>query len=118
MKTNDDNKKLNNNTCYVFYLYGNCPDNVDARRYYFVNSNNGEIPEDELNYQTSNMDSIKTTSTMNWKILVRRLESDMNDEYHKENIVVVQVVMHNDHSKQDQHNHEKELKRCVIRPLL
>ena len=42
----------------------------------------------------------------------------MNDEYHKETIdvwktkVVVQVVMANDHSKQDQHDQKKELKRC------
>ena len=144
----DDNKGLNNNTCYGFYLYGNCPDNIDTRWYYFVNSNNYEIPEDELNYQTSKVDSKdmvstlawkvqarilsrdglnyrrskidsdKNTSTMKWKILVRRLGSDMNDEYHKETIniwkteVVVQVVMHNDHSKQDQHNQKKELKQC------
>ena len=53
---------------------------------------------------------------MKWKILVRQLGSDMNDEYHKETIdvwkteVVVQVVMHNDHSKQDQTNQKKELK--------
>ena len=40
----NDNKELNNNTCSDFYLYGNCPDNVDTCRYYFVNSNNGEIP--------------------------------------------------------------------------
>ena len=46
------------------------------------------------------------------EILVRRLGSDMNDEYHKENIVVVQVVMPNNHlkQKQDQQNHKKELK--------
>ena len=55
---------------------------------------------------------------MKWKILVRRLGSDMNDEYHKETIdvwkteVVVQVVMPNDHSKKDQHDQKKELKRC------
>ena len=42
----------------------------------------------------------------------------MNDEYHEETIdvwkakVVVQVVMPNDHSKQDQYDQKKELKRC------
>ena len=66
------------------------------------------MPEDELNYQTSKIDSNETTSTMKWKIQTRR--SDMNDEYHKETInvwrtkVVVQVVIPNDHSKEDQHN--------------
>ena len=41
----------------------------------------------------------------------------MNDEYHKKTIdvwkpkVVVQVVMPNNHSKQDQHN-QRQLKRC------
>ena len=49
-------------------------------------------------------DGIEMTSTIKWKILVRRLESDMNDEYHKETKLVVQVVMPNDHSKKDQHN--------------
>ena len=53
---------------------------------------------------------------MKWKILVRRLRSDINDEYHKEIIdvwktkVAVQVVMSNDHSKQDHHDQKKELK--------
>ena len=118
METNDDNKEWNNDTCYDFYLYGNCPDNVDTWWYYFVNSNNGEIPENELNYQTSKISSTKTTSTMMWKILVRQLGLDMNDEYHKETInvwkakAIVQVVMPNDHSKQDHHNQKKELKRC------
>ena len=59
---------------------------------------------------------------MKWKILVRRLRSDMNDEYEyrKETIdvwktkVVVQVVMPNDHSKQDQTNQKKELKLSLI----
>ena len=60
----DDNKGLNNNTCSNFYLYSNHPDNVDICWYYFDISNNREIPEDELNYQTSNTNSIKTTSTM------------------------------------------------------
>ena len=83
---------------------------VDARWYYFDISNNGEIPEDKLNYQTSNINSIEETSTMKWKILIKQLRSGMNDEYHKETIdvwtttVVVQIVMPNDHSKQDQHN--------------
>jgi len=86
--------------------------------YYFDISNNGEIPEDELNYQTSNINSIETTSTMKMKILTRRLRSDMNDEYHKETIdiwttkVVVQVVMPNDYSKQDQHDQKKGLEQC------
>jgi len=86
--------------------------------YYFSISNNGEIPEDELNYQTSNINSIETTSTMKMKILTRRLRSDMNDEYHKETIdiwttkVVVQVVMPNDYSKQDQHDQKKGLEQC------
>ena len=35
----------------------------------------------------------------------------MNDEYHKETKVVVQVIMSNDYSKQDQHNQRKLLKR-------
>ena len=37
---------------------------VDAQLNYFVNSNNGEILEDELNYQTSKKNSTKTTSTI------------------------------------------------------
>ena len=94
-------KDQNNNTCYNSYLYGNCPDNVDICWYYFDISNNDDIPEDKLNYQTSNINNIETTSTMKWKILVIRLKSDMNDKHHKENIVVVQVVIPNDHSKQD-----------------
>ena len=42
----------------------------------------------------------------------------MDDEIHKETIdawktkVVVQVMMPNDHLKQDQHNQKKELKQC------
>ena len=56
---------------------------VDPR---FINSTNGEISEDELNYQTSEVDSKEMTSTMKWKILVRRLGSDMNDEYHEKTI--------------------------------
>ena len=85
MEINDDNTEQNDDTCYGFYLYGHCPDNVDTCWYYFVNSNNEEVPEDEdeLNYQTSSKNSIETTSTIKWKILVR-LESDMNEEYHKE----------------------------------
>ena len=35
----------------------------------------------------------------------------MNDEYHEETKVVVQVIMPNDHSKQNQHNQRKQLKR-------
>ena len=92
----DDNKDLNNNSCYGFYLYGNYPDNVDTYWYYFDSSNNGEIPDDELNYQTSNINNIEATSTMKWKILVRRLGSDINDEPHEETNVVVQVIMPND----------------------
>ena len=53
MKTNDDNKELNNNTCHNFYLYDNCPDNVDTYWYYVDILNNGETPEDKLIYQTS-----------------------------------------------------------------
>ena len=30
MKTNDDNKDLDNEIFYDFYLYDNCPDNVDT----------------------------------------------------------------------------------------
>ena len=41
---------------------------IHARWYYFGNSNNGKIPEDELNCQTSKIDSNKTTSIMKWKI--------------------------------------------------
>ena len=37
---------------------------VDTRLHYFVNSNNGEIPEDELNYQTSTVDSKDIASTL------------------------------------------------------
>ena len=48
MENNNENN--NHNTCYDFYLYGNCPDNVNTCWYYFNISNNGEIPEDELNY--------------------------------------------------------------------
>ena len=44
MESLNDSIELNNNTRYDFYLYGNCPNNVDTCRYYFVNSNNGEIP--------------------------------------------------------------------------
>ena len=85
MEINDDNMDQNDDNCYGFYLYGHCPDSVDTCWYYLVNSNNGEVPEDEdeLNYQTSSKNSIETTSTIKWKILVR-LESDMNEEYHKE----------------------------------
>ena len=54
----DDNKDLNNNTCYNFYLYGNRPNNIDTCWYYSDISNNGKIPEDKLNYQTSNINSI------------------------------------------------------------
>ena len=42
----------------------------------------------------------------------------MDDIYHKETIdvwktkVAVQVIMPDDHSKQDQHNQRKQLKRC------
>ena len=64
METKDDNKDLNNYICYCFYLYGNWPDNVDTCWYHFVNSNNGKIPEDELNYQKSKVHSNKKTSTM------------------------------------------------------
>ena len=114
LDTNNDNMESNDDT-YCSYLYNNCPYNVDARWYYFVNSNTREIPEDELNYQTSKINSTKTISTMKWKILVR-LELDMDDEHHKENVwktkVVVQVVIPNDHSKQDQYNQKKELKQC------
>merc|ERR1712238_49620 len=102
---NDDDKDYLSNT------------DVGVQWYYFVNSNNGEIPEDELNYQTNKINNTKPTSTIKWKILVRRLRSDMNDEYHKENIVVVQAVMPNDHSKQDQHNQRKQLKRCESRGM-
>ena len=62
-------------------------------------------------------DGIEKTSIMKWKKLVRRLRSDTNDEYHEETIdfwktkVVVQVIMPNDYSKQDQHNQRKPLKR-------
>ena len=101
----NNNNGLNNNACYGFYFYGNCPNNVDTRWNYFVNSNNGEILEDgdELNYQKSKINSNETTSTMKWKIQTRR--SDMNNEYNKETIdvcntktrVVVQVIMPNDH---------------------
>ena len=95
MKIHDDNKDYLSNR------------DVNTWLHYFVNSNNGEIPEDELNYQTSKINSTETTSTMKWKILVRQLGSDMNDEYHEQTIVwktkvVVQVIMPNDHSKQDQ----------------
>ena len=106
-----NSKDSNNNTCYNFYPCGNRPDNVDTYWYYFDISNNGDIPDDELNYQTSNINSIEATSTMKGKILVRRLGSDMNNEYHKETNVVVQLCMPNDHSKQDQHNQRKHLKR-------
>ena len=63
-------------------------------------------------------DDIDKTAIMKSMILVRRLGSDMNDEYHRETIdvwkteVVVQVVIPNDHSKQDQHDQKKELKCC------
>ena len=109
--------QVNNNNIDNTVLEGNVTvfrlecDNGDTSWYYFVNSNNGEIPEDELNYQASivdsedmastlvwkiqarisshnglnyrsnKIDSNKTTSTMKWKILVRRLGSDMKDEY-------------------------------------
>ena len=52
---------------------------------------------------------------MKWKILVRRLGSDMNDDCHKKTIdvwkakFVVQVVMPNDHLKQDQYGQKKEV---------
>ena len=36
MESNNDNKYINTNTCYNFYLYSNCPDNVDTCWYYFV----------------------------------------------------------------------------------
>ena len=81
-----DNDKSDDTLC------GNHLDNVDIYSYYFDISNNGEIPDDELNYQTSNINSIEETSTMKWKIMVRQLGSDMND-----------------HSKQDQHNQRKQL---------
>ena len=42
----DDNKDLNNNTCYGFYLDGNYSNNVDTSWYYFVNSNNVPCPSD------------------------------------------------------------------------
>ena len=100
MEINDDNKDYLSNR------------DVDAWLHYFVNPNNGEIPEDELNYQTSKINSTEATSAMKWKGLVRRLRSDMNNEYHEETGVVVQVIMPNDHSKQDQHNQRKQLKRC------
>ena len=44
---------------------------------------------------------------MKWKILVRQLGSNMNGEYHEMTVdfwktkVVVQMVMPNDHLKQD-----------------
>ena len=38
-------------------------------------------------------DSIKMTSTIKWKILVRRLGSDMNDEYHIETRVITTATM-------------------------
>ena len=84
---------------------------VDPR---FVNSTNGEIPEDELNCQTSEVDSKEMISAMKWKILVRQLGSDMNDAYHKETVdvwktkVVVQVMMTNDRLKHLQHNQKNK----------
>ena len=71
-----NNKDSSNDTCYNFYLCGNLPDNVDTYWYYFDISNNGKIPNNELNYQTSNINSINATSTMEWKIMVRQLGSD------------------------------------------
>ena len=112
-----NNKDSNNNTCYNFYLCGNRPGNVETYWYYFDISNNGEIPDDELNYQTSKVDSNETTSSMTWKIQARRLDKDDNDDNTKETIdvwktkVVVQVSMPvitpNNYSKQDQHNQRK-----------
>ena len=58
-----DNTELDDNAT-VFRLVS---DNVDTCQYYFVNSNNGEIPEDELNYQTSIVDSKDMASTLEWK---------------------------------------------------
>jgi len=43
MDIQDDNKDVLGNR------------DVGARLHYFINSNNGKIPEDELNYQTSNI---------------------------------------------------------------
>ena len=62
METNNDNKESNDDTCHGFYQYGNCPDHVDACWYYFVNSNNGENPDDELNYQTSKHNMMENQS--------------------------------------------------------
>ena len=67
MEIHDDNKDYLSNR------------DVDAWWYYFDTSNNGEISDDELNYQTSNINSIETTTSMKWKILVRRLGLDMNE---------------------------------------
>ena len=66
---NDDDKNHLSNT------------DVGAQWYYFVNSNNGEIPEDELNYQTNNINSIEAISTIKWKILVRRLRLGNDSDY-------------------------------------
>ena len=57
-----DNKDLNKNTC---------SDNAVTRWYCFLNSNNGEIHEDELNYQTSKVDSKDMASTLARKIQAR-----------------------------------------------
>ena len=67
METKDDNN-------------GNHPDNVDTSWYYFDIPNNGEIPEDELNYQTNNINSIETTSTIKWKT-----DKDYNNEFSHNN---------------------------------
>ena len=52
IETNNENKEFNNDTCYGYYLYSIYPENVDICWYYFDISNNEEIPEDKLNYQT------------------------------------------------------------------
>ena len=64
---NIDNTELDNNKT-VFPLVS---DNVDTYRYYFVNSNNGEIPNGELNYQTSIVYSKDKASTLAWKTQAR-----------------------------------------------
>ena len=67
------------------YLYYD--NNLFRNWYYIINSNNGEIPEGELNYQMYKVDRIsnKTVSTTTWKIRSRRLDIDDNENKNDEN---------------------------------
>ena len=97
IKVVDDQYDNNNNSNNGSLI---CPANVDTCWYYFVNSNNGEIPEGELNNQTFKIESSKTTSTMTWRIQARKIVTDTDENENETREVAIQIAMPIDYSKQ------------------